>query len=1481
MRNKLFLATMVSLALAGCNDEDIVFTNPEEGIEPPTDVTPPTEDVLPTTYISTIQASSKVILGDVDCNGSRIKNGRFEVLEGTSFSCNFGSVMLGEFTVPTAKVARSTAVNDKVETSFDLVSLPHGRNATQILQSINNCKSSDNICLDEIDVIDIDEIYQNLGVQSAVDAFLKSKEEEATDEVGKAPSSHVDDKVIPAVDPEANSNLNADFVSADAESSYAYKPSSEGKVLTRSTLTDANGNAISGMSFFSANSIGTTDENGEFEYLWGDTLTFGIDTFEFGKVTGNQVDYKLTDVSNNPITKANIQALIERYAERQNNTFIVTNEIQSTFALYPNVINELINLSLPNGGKLDGSDFSLPNEFEAQFSQGLTSVIDQELRQPATFSSLIRQPAVLSLDSGKYVTESLTAIFRNVETFHVFNDNGSFYGATGYTRGMRALNISNRAFPIMMPRADKNREIPFGQAQAWTREGKPYVADWPGIDMPAIPTVNEDNATFGFPFVTAGEIGAGKVVFMGNGMYPSILSCPDNYWNNRSVTIDSQAQICTSSKIENPQHDDNGSMKLFFSNLFQWFNDKAPTAGLKVATNIDKAYFAHHNSHSGFEYDFFVSPEFGFNKNVTHLMKNGFDGINPSDTPILLLQAYPPKIIGDGMTLNFVADIENPNLSQDDITALIKYISAGGNVLFMDAIQSANPEPIGRLADAAGMSVGGQNVTPTNQAFCGSSYYCQTMYPNLHVRGGSDMVVLERFQDNQGEQPFTVNQDGTVEWIKDETKIKFEIPHYEVVKQDSEGNPVIGEDGAPQMVTKQARIFVNTPEERQAAIDELKTAFVGTPVCNNDYQWEFNCIETRDGHGETVRGNYHRPDFDRYEISQTVVDSMVKAANLGSNFNALYHHELYYRTKGTQGKRLSSAELNQTFDNLSIWMWNDNPYRFETNIQDELGFKQAVQFLNCYTGGQHQQDTEEALCPVDLKASLISNGMIHGEGELSGQMNPSYPLNYMEKPLTRIMLGRSFWDHEITVDTTMYPGRTPGNGESVSAIIQTNGQAVSYSAGNNQSTGLWAPQLQEVSVSKGVKATITVMFADDLTGKPNHETSLKRPPRMQTSYQYDGASLTFKVPYGGLIYITPKEKGLGEVSFDLSGVEYAAWWKEGRWINHPNDSSAPIAEVDTGSFIYTTPVNNIQSIDLVKFAADMNRFADAASDFYGRDEVTEDGQHRRFTYSALKEFRHRFVNDVQISVGAAHSGYPVMNSSFNADRTSVPTNALNDWLLWHEVGHNLASAPFSAEGSTEVTNNLLALYMQELEGRNDNPEMDRIKIDIQKAPIWLTSNNQHAWSHGDAGMRLVMFGQLKIWAKAHFTIDRWYTDTVKPSIYGADEGWNMFKLMHRKARGDKQGDQSTNYCSSNETGLTGGDLLMVCSSYVSGYDLSDFFTTWNVGETSMTNPDNTKVYNGGISNQGLNKMAALVSELNLGKPYNSPLKVNSIYYTNE
>ncbi len=174
----------------------------------------------------------------------------------------------------------------------------------------------------------------------------------------------------------------------------------------------------------------------------------------------------------------------------------------------------------------------------------------------------------------------------------------------------------------------------------------------------------------------------------------------------------------------------------------------------------------------------------------------------------------------------------------------------------------------------------------------------------------------------------------------------------------------------------------------------------------------------------------------------------------------------------------------------------------------------------------------------------------------------------------------------------------------------------------------------------------------------------------------------------------------------------------------------------------------------------------------------------------------------------------------------------------------------------------------EASGEVVNPlgSMVRVKLDIQKAPLWLAHNKGHAWANADAGIRLVMFAQLKIWAESHFNVEEWYAknrpDEVLPAIYGTDQGWNLFKLMHRLAR-----ENDMNCVDSNSANALG-----VCASYASGYNLSSFFMTWNAGETASTTPDGEKLYTGGVTND----MVFTINGLSLPVPEVLPETMSSL-----
>ncbi|WP_162063150.1 SslE/AcfD family lipoprotein zinc metalloprotease [Vibrio taketomensis] len=1474
---KSVLAILVNIVLLnGCDEDTLTVT----GVSPegPSVTVPETPDpelpeiTRPTHFSAVIKSGSKVITGDVTCNDERLNHdGRVELAYDDPISCLYGNVTLAEFSPiwsqqPHMEDTRSG--EQFHELNIEKSNATETERAQAILNKIDACSNQESLCLNEIDSFDIELVYANLNNKDLVEDFLEPKPE---DNVGEAPSSHVDNTVVPEVSSGTNDSSfgNPDaFVSANVEQSLSYKPDADNAVATTVRLVDDLGRTIEGVQFYTKSKQGITDSAGQFEFIWGEDITFGIDTFTFGSTKGNQIEYRLSDVTSNAMVKQNIQHIVERYATDHHNEHVeFSPQVHEVFALYPNVINAAINLALPNGAPLlndkgQESGFVTPDEFKAQFGSGIAALIDAELKQIGAFryGDYFTQPKALEIKSGSYVSDTLKALYHGVDQFHVFHDSYSWYGASGEARGTRALNLSNRAFPITMARNDNSHWLPLEQEAAWTRgsgtDKKAYFVDATVLDASSTVTLQrpmvlkKDNVTFDLPFVTAGELGRGHVVYLGNTMYTSVLSCPDNYWAGAELQIDSQSQACSYRTGAEAQladsRNDRGSMKQFFTNLFQWLEPNYQ--GKSLATNIELGH-AFEVWKKDKTYPFFVDSSFGFSE-LIHYSSQQFDGLNPETTPFVVLQGY--EQITDGYdTKSTHANIDAPKLNQDDLNDLMGYVSKGGNLIFMEAVMPRNPEPIARLFDAAGMVVGGANTVITRQAYCGNSYWCGDIVPNLHAQTKQGLVVYERYDDTS---KITIGQNGSISWPGPVDMPKLSIPRFKDENGEQNG--------------RYAFFEVANEQEKLDAIAQIQSQFPSVPVCKDDYQYEVNCIEYREGHGIETRGNYARPDFTRLPINGDVVGAMVKAANLGDNVMALFNHELYYRTKAELGTRLPAAELNAVYDNLSIWLWNDEQYRFEGEHQDELGFKVITQFLNCYTNNKHGGGTN---CPESLKDVLVKNNMRHANGEL----NPSYPLNYMEKPLTRLMLGRSFWDFDITVDTTEYPGRPSTSGSTASVVLETYRKPVTYTASNRQATGLWAPQLQTVTLRDGVPATITVALVDDLTGRHNHEQALNRPPRVEMSFKHDGISTDITVPYGGLIYVTPQASDvLGSATFNFSNVLKASYWKEGVWV-HPYNEDVPLADIDTGHFLYTTPVKNLSnSENITDFAQQMNRFADAASDFYGRDETPatdqNQGLHRRFTYAELPQHRHHFVNDRQISIGAAHSGYPVQSSSFNVNATNVPTKPEDDWLLWHEVGHNLAAAPFSVAGSTEVTNNILALYMQEM--REANPTMTRIEGDIKKIPMWMSAHRGHAWSEGDAGLRLVMFGQLKLWAQDNFAIHKWYLDEAKPSVFKQDEGWNMYKLMHRMARGETfHSDQ--NYCTTQATGLNASDTLMVCASYASGFDLSDFFLQWNPGEVKADMPDGTSDYSGGITGNGV----AMVKGMNLPLPTKSPLDYTTIH----
>ncbi|MCV8159382.1 SslE/AcfD family lipoprotein zinc metalloprotease, partial [Escherichia coli] len=1226
--------------------------DPEPTPEPTPDPEPePEPEPVPTkTGYLTLGGSQRVT--GATCNGE--SSDGFTFTPGEDVTCVAGNTTIATFNTQ-SEAARSLRAVEKVSFSLEdaqelAASDDKKSNALSLVTSMNSCPAdTEQVCLEFSSVIEskrFDSLYKQIDLAPEEFKKLVNEEVENNAATDKAPSTHTS-PVVPVTTPGTKPDLNASFVSANAEQFYQYQPTEI--ILSEGRLVDSMGNGVVGVNYYTSSGRGVTGENGKFNFSWGETISFGIDTFELGSVRGNKSTIALTELGDE-VRGANIDQLIHRYSTTgQNNTRVVPDDVRKVFAEYPNVINEIINLSLSNGATLDEGEqvVNLPNEFIEQFKTGQAKEIDTAIcaktdgcNEARWFSLTTRNVNDGQIQGVINKLWGVDTSYKSVSKFHVFHDSTNFYGSTGNARGQAVVNISNSAFPILMARNDKNYWLAFGEKRAWDKNELAYITEAPSIVQPE--NVTRDTATFNLPFISLGQVGEGKLMVIGNPHYNSILRCPNGYsWGGG---VNSKGE-CTLSG-------DSDDMKHFMQNVLRYLSNDIWQPNTKsimtVGTNLENVYFKKAGQVLGNSAPFAFHEDF---TGITVKQLTSYGDLNPEEIPLLILNGfeYVTQWSGDPYAVPLRADTSKPKLTQQDVTDLIAYLNKGGSVLIMENVMSNLKEESAssfvRLLDAAGLSMA-LNKSVVNNDPQG--------YPDrVRQRRATGIWVYERYPAADGAQPpYTIDPNtGEVTWKYQQDNKPDDKPKLEVASWQEE---VEGKQ-----VTRYAFIDeaeYTTEESLEAAKAKIFEKFPGLQECKDStYHYEINCLERRPGTDVPVTGGMYVPRYTQLNLDADTAKAMVQAADLGTNIQRLYQHELYFRTKGSKGERLNSVDLERLYQNMSVWLWNDTKYRYEEGKEDELGFKTFTEFLNCYANDAYAGGTK---CSADLKKSLVDNNMIYGDGSSkAGMMNPSYPLNYMEKPLTRLMLGRSWWDLNIKVDVEKYPGSVSAKGESVTENISLYSNPTKWFAGNMQSTGLWAPAQQDVTIksSASVPVTVTVALADDLTGREKHEVALNRPPRVTKTYTLEAnGEVTFKVPYGGLIYIKGDSKDDVSANFTFTGVVKAPFYKDGEWKNDL-DSPAPLGELESASFVYTTPKKNLEASNftggVAEFAKDLDTFASSMNDFYGRND--EDGKHRMFTYKNLTGHKHRFTNDVQISIGDAHSGYPVMNSSFSTNSTTL------------------------------------------------------------------------------------------------------------------------------------------------------------------------------------------------------------------------------------
>ena len=1032
----------------------------------------------------------------------------------------------------------------------------------------------------------------------------------------------------------------------------------------------------------------------------------------------------------------------------------------------------------------------------------------------------INTSSLKSASVASDVDAQLEKIFDGVREFHIFRIQFSMWsGMDTFT----TLVTGQNGFPIFSARSDKDPKYTDYPIDYSNNTLKRYRPVRPPKSVASYYTDNHielgdaNTSTYSAPIVAGGTIGKGRVIVMGSHLYDSILVNPRNYSHNAN----------NSDKTSTP---DSPDMENFFHNTLAWLSEQNPNTDLryskagtaiKILSNKNRASFvkAYMNSynfvpfeiHSNFNIESDENPKY-----IPTWKEASTDGLlDPTIYPIVILEDFQ-------MRTSFT-EYSNPNdevdgtvrrTAMDEVDLIIEYIRQGGGVLIMESPEFAGE--LGVTETASNEILKKAGIT----TYFANNKSAVRLLPNKNEVGGVakyDMCVADYIGHTDLQRRLEMDDYSsvptTLQGLKDLLTNNGKIEYLEEVLKRRERN-----------------IF----KEGNETSPTLSRGDCGTVEVTLEDGNKTN-IQTNLVKGDAILEQHEYDRYAKYPIDLNFVQAQ---GDVGGSMNTLLGHEL-------KESLLSDIDLNREYTNMSALLLNDAVFTGDK-------FKSLNDLLNEYkTGGRFVNAT--------------------------GEFNPIFSftdhkvLDFRRSPVTRIIVERAFYDKTLKYDPSQFPGQTSStNGdESATIYLKRNTSYQKWYAGNMQSTGLYAPAHTDVTITlpddmDEAKTQLIIGVGDNVGGIFRHEIALKRPPKYVKKYKFTNKSITVQHPYGGLIFLksfdsTKAEDATATVSF--SGVQKAVRFvlgetTEAEWNDIRANATAPKAELESKHHIITVARANMANLtfaEVTQLAQDYDQEAINAYDFYGYDrECTEPyNEHTPPSCSNDKKIAHknREVFDPHISIGAGHSGYPVMAMSWSPTKTSFPQDPKNSWLLWHEGGHNMVESWLGIAGATEVANNVMCLHQQKRFGlplRTAN-SISSVGVILAKGQPWADGGNFG---------RLLMFHQLAKWIDTNYLSDfksknpKYYENGLPKTEYPFldGDGFDIYKILHREARDSATESDKYDKCM-KQSDKTKTDMLALCTSAILELNTKPFFEAWKAGVIGIGNVGGQNIYDatGGIS----------------------------------
>jgi hypothetical protein len=341
-------------------------------------------------------------------------------------------------------------------------------------------------------------------------------------------------------------------------------------------------------------------------------------------------------------------------------------------------------------------------------------------------------------------------------------------------------------------------------------------------------------------------------------------------------------------------------------------------------------------------------------------------------------------------------------------------------------------------------------------------------------------------------------------------------------------------------------------------------------------------------------------------------------------------------------------------------------------------------------------------------------------------------------------------------------------------------------AGQWLSTGLYAVPGEPITVAvpeslvaQGWKIRIG-SHADNVSAQASY---LRMPTDICRSRSLDAATVQLGTVYGGVIYLVkPETSAAAAATYNvtIAGAVEAPYFVLGQttdqqWRDTIRDLPAPYAELAAPNLVITLHAKDIRKLDNPSAVMAYWQQYIAAQDDLGN---TPNPRTRP----------ERINDDLQISMGLAHSGYPVATYGHYTAKM-VDSKPENDSVFGHEFGHNHQSSRYTFSSEGEVTCNIFKMYATEM-------LTGTFSTDASRAPLvrsFIAEGRQRADHASEAQMT---YAQLR-----------------------AGFGWEPFKAFFRQLQSAASADQP-------HSDQEKRDQWVTRFSQIVGKNLGPFFQAW-------------------------------------------------------